>query len=459
MGFKLFDFSWLKSNERLELERLREEKRRAELKEAVEDFQKTIRIGELYNELKPFKSCRLLGDTVLVVLRDGTTLSKEGPELVGKVRQAQSEEEILQLFMITQKQETKEEDNTEERELVRKNLSVLEGNEDFIVKGENVYLKGVSLAIPPIVLASFIELLEKMDSVWDALDQQEGCISCDIDELEDQYQALKAFWLKLCLNGRDQSREDLLAFCKENDVRITKNGNLILYRNIVSLKNTDKAYTEFVSQQYFKVKSYKKSPKNYWVWIEDDGSYKLINQDWASDGIGSNKGNLYDLYQELSTHVGNKYTSQHNKGKYEINVGGIYKIDEGEINLNNGVCHSGGLHAANVNYNYNGYGDTPVVVLVSPSKAITVPLSDRGKLRTTEMFVCCVNDKPIGEHFSEEDLSAFDEEYNHLSIEELEESLRNKSFEAISVVNKVSPITVIDMANICNLLKDRIVEI
>lgn len=99
------------------------------------------------------------------------------------------------------------------------------------------------------------------------------------------------------------------------------------------------------------------------------------------------------------------------------------------------------------------------MVLVSPSKAITVPLSDRGKLRTTEMMVCCINDKPIGEHFSEEDLSAFDEEYNHLSIQELEESLAGKSFGAISVKDETSPITVIDMSNIRDMLSQRIVNI
>lgn len=461
--FSFFSFDWLGSKERKKLEKLRKEKEQRELKEQfdkeqMDQFIKTFDAAHIsFENLKPFKSCRLIGETVLVVLHDGTTLSKEGAELLGKVRQAQSEDEIIELFTVVHKKEPDaSRENQGQKELVSQNLEIFKGHVDFEIKDEEVYLKGVNLALPPVVCASFIELLEKLGNQWEILD--EGCESCESEDLEEKYEALKMFWLKLCLNGREESREDLLAFCLENDVRITQNGNLILYRNIVSLGH-NKAHTEFVSQQYFKVKGQKKSPKNYWVWQENDRSFKLTTQDLTSDGIGINMGNLYNLYQDLSNHPENKFTSWNSKGKYEIKIGTIYKIEEDEIDLDNGVCHSGGLHAANVNYDYSGYGDTPVVVLVSPSKAITVPLSDRGKLRTTEMFICCINDKSIGEHFSEEDLSAFDEEYNHYSIEELEESLEEKSFGAIGVKNEVSPLTVLDMENVKNMLKGRIVEI
>lgn len=463
--FSFFSFEWLSSNERkkqkeeqqMKLAELAIKEKKLQISEfesmqaaLQEEFKRQVAEAST----KPYKSVRVIGKTCLVVLNDGTTLSKDDPELVGLVRQAQSEEKIIELFTRYEKIEN---NNKEEEELVMKNIDILREHVDFQVKGGSVFLKGVNLAIPPVVLASFIEILEKIEGVYEAIG--EGCISCEVEEFEEKYEALKMFWLKLCLNGREQSREDLLAFCNENDVRITKNGNLILYRNIVSTGKTNQLHTEFVSQQYFKVKGQKKSPKNYWVWQEDDGNFKLTTQDLTSDGVGTNMGNLYNLYQDLSNYPGNSYTSWNNKGKYEIKIGSLYKIEEDDIDLDNGVCHSGGLHAANVNYDYSSYGDTKVVVLASPSKAITVPLGDRGKLRTTELFVCCINDKEYGEHFSDEDLSVFDEEYNHLSVQELESALKEKSFGAINVKNETSPLTVMDIENVKEMLKNRIISI
>lgn len=463
MKFSFFSFNWLGSKERAQKkEEIALKQRELDLKEKKlnkkepDALQKEFIEQTLKAPIKPYASVRLIGNTCLVVMRDGTILSNNDPTLLGRVRQAQNEEEIIEMFVKYEKREVKQKE-IEEAALVATNLEALRGHEDFDVKGEQVYLKGISLPLPPVVVASFIELVEKMEAVWD--DEENGCISCEIDELEEQYQALKCFWLKLCLNGREQSRQDLLSFCRENDVRITKNGNLILYRNIVAIGKVDKPFTKFISQQYFRIKGNKKSPKNYWVWAEDDGSYRLISENFKSDGIGNNAGNLHDLYVDLPNHKENKYTSWNNKGKHEINIGSIYRIGDKDINLDNGLCAAGGIHAANVNYDYSGFGDTKVVVLVSPSKAITVPTGDRGKLRTTEMFVACLNDKEYGEHFSEEDLLAFDEEYNHLSIEELEKSLENKSFEAISVKDEVSPLTPLDMENVKTMLKERVVKI
>lgn len=463
--FSFFSFEWLSSKEREQrkeeialrkAEIVRQEQPKANFGDTVQPtLQQEFKAQGLKFDIpKPFKSCRLLGTTVLVVLNDGTTLTKDDPSILGAVRACQNEEEVLQLFI--HRQYEREEDRRE-AELVWKNSEILRGREDFIVEGENVFLKGVGLAMPPIVVASFIEILEKLEGIWDSLD--EGCMSCDAEELEESFEALKVFWLKLCLNGREQSREDLLLFCRKNDVRITRNGNLILYRNIVALGNLQKPLTEFISQQYFRIKSFKKSPKNYWVWAEDGGTFRLITEDWTDSGVEKNLGSLYDLYVDLPNQEENKFTSWNNRGKHEINIGSIYRIEEGEINLDNGICAAGGLHAANVNYDYSGFGDTKIVVLVSPSKAITVPTGDFGKLRTTEMFVCCINDRPYGEHFSEGDLSAFDEEYNHLSVYELEESIDNKSFEAISVKEEVSPLTAMDMQSIRNMLCERIVKV
>lgn len=112
-----------------------------------------------------------------------------------------------------------------------------------------------------------------------------------------------------------------------------------------------------------------------------------------------------------------------------------------------------------MDYNYSSFGDVPVVVLVNPSKAITVPVGEIGKLRTIEMFVACVNDKPQGVHFDEDSLLAFDEEYNNLTIKELEDAIRDKSFKSASILDEVSPITFTDLKSIKNMLSNRVIKV
>ena len=170
MKFSFFSFQWLSSEERKlkkqELELKKEElllKEKRLNKEEPEVLQKEFMEQVLTAPTKPFKSVRVIGKTCMVVLNDGTTLSKDDPELLGKVRQAQNEEDIIELFCKT---ESVKEDE-EETKLVAGNLDILKGHEDFVVEGDRVKMKGVNLWIPPIVLASFIELLEKMETVWD----------------------------------------------------------------------------------------------------------------------------------------------------------------------------------------------------------------------------------------------------------------------------------------------------
>jgi hypothetical protein len=227
----------------------------------------------------------------------------------------------------------------------------------------------------------------------------------------------------------------------------------------VSYKDkTDNALTSFVSQVYAERKRQKKAhthPRNYNVVKGHDGSYAITDIVNKVTG-GTILGNLEDMYKKLPELESNTYTSSHNKGKTQIKIGGVYQIPENEINLDNGLCAAGGLHAAAVDYDYSGFGDVPVVVLVNPSKAITVPVNETGKLRTTEMFVAAVNDKPHGQHFDEGALSAFDEEYHDFSLGELEKAVRDKTFDPICVAGNKPAVPMVDLDTIRGMLKDRV---
>ena len=105
------------------------------------------------------------------------------------------------------------------------------------------------------------------------------------------------------------------------------------------------------------------------------------------------------LFQDTPVQL---YSSQHSYGKYTFAIGDIYKSEEGDIDVDAGQCHSGGLHFASVNYDYSGYVSTPIVVLINPAKTITIPLNETAKGRTTEMKIACLNPNDRGVHIDYE---------------------------------------------------------
>ena len=447
---KWFKTIWLNSEEREIL------KRAKELKEnpIVSASAPVIKQEEVEISTKPYRNILYSNGILTVVFKDGTTVSKSNvdQDIFNSVKDSISQTDIEKL-MIQKVVNPEPEDSTkqqfetpEERKLVSDNLEVFLGNPNFEVKGKDVFLKGVNLAMPASVIASFIELLEKLD----ALQYEEA----EKPDLEDQLEALKMFWLKLALNTLPQSREDLLTFVRKNDVRITRNGNLILYRRIVSKDGADQKLVTFVSQEYYRIKKAGLDTRNFAI-AKNGDDYELVDLE-KYDGTGNVPFvNLQVAYLELPTYQSNTFTAWHDP-KVDIKIGSIYKIPEKGINLDNGLCAAGGLHAAAVDYNYSGFGDLPVVVLVNPSKAITVPKNETGKLRTTEMFIACVNDKEQGKHFDESALGVFDEEYHDLSITELEEAAKTKSFEKLSVLDTVPAVSLVDLNTIKQMLQKRV---
>ena len=461
--FSFFSFEWLTGEER---KQRREELAQAELQAkkvvAVSDGRDMIKEPPLQQEwvqqviqapTKPFKSCRLLGDTVMVVLNDGTTLSKEGGELLGKVRQAQSEEEILQLFITTHYEKHDGSEGKFNKELVMKNLDILRGNEDFLIEGDNVYIKGINLALPPIVCASFIELVEKLReerrelSEWQVSDREE--------ELEEAYEALKMFWSWAALNPIESSRNDLLTFIKKNNITITRNGLLVCYRRAVKVAGKGNALVEFISNQYHKVKKWKKSPKNYWVY--EDTQKRLYCETTYTTSLLV--GNLEELYLDLPNMQESTYTDAHTHKK-DIRIGKIYKEDEKKINLDNNVSCGAGIHVGAESFGFDGFGDVGLIVLVNPMYVRSVPNHECNKMRVSETFIAAEAEvEEYKELIEEGQLVDWSEAYCSQSVEELEEMLKQRSFEKLACQEHVPVLPIVDIEAIKELLKNRIVNV
>jgi hypothetical protein len=437
--FSWFKFDWLKSKP-----------------EPVEVLSSSVTTSTTDNTVrwKVYKNILYSNGIVTVVMNDGTVLSKVGDSnLVSLIKACVKEEEIYNCMLDKVQKgepEPEKEEDKEEKNMANKGIQFLAGHNDFIVNGDKAYLKGVKLELPPVIIATFAEIIANME---------EESSAESFHEWDRYFTALKMFWLQLALNPLEQSREDLLTFVKKNDVKITPNGNLVLYRKVVKIGTDNKEFTAFVSKEYFRIKKWKKSPKNYLIREINLGpvpEYDLVPLSYDFEYDQTSRGTLYDAYHTISEAEDNTFTSWHNSGRHTIKVGTIYSIPDKDINLNNGLCAAGGLHAAAVDYDYSGFGDTPVVVLVNPSKAITVPKNETGKLRTTEMFIAAINDKPLGVHWDDDDLVAVDEEYHQYTLLELEEILATMSFEKLVIEDNLPEVSMADVLTISEMLRNRV---
>ncbi len=66
----------------------------------------------------------------------------------------------------------------------------------------------------------------------------------------------------------------------------------------------------------------------------------------------------------------------------DYRIGVEARISRHEGNQSNQVSCSRGLHVASKAYDYSGFGDTPIMVVVNPMDVLAVPQGEDGKLRT-----------------------------------------------------------------------------
>ena len=278
-----------------------------------------------------------------VVFTDGDVISGVVEQYTyEQIRNATSKEEVLNLLIPKNIKGSdydidKEEDDIKTQ--IAPIVSILSEMDNFEVVGEDVFLKGVkSIAIPSSIVAEFIRIVSEMDK---NREKEYGLeyISKDAD-LEEEYNSLLMFTYKLLLNSLNSSREDCLNYVKKYDIKLTNTGNMIMYRRIVSVDDSNKDLIEFVSKQYLKVKSWKKSPKNYWVNIqrETENTLMLVEDKIHELNLDGCLGNLAELYNNLSELQENRYTDDYTRS-YDIRIGEVYKIREEDIDVNkHGSC-------------------------------------------------------------------------------------------------------------------------
>jgi hypothetical protein len=408
----MLSLNWFKSRKQRELEELQVEEQRIknellrkELYQATPTTPATqAPVEKTYNltvnasqstpevSVKPYKTVKMVNDVLTIVLNDGSILSKPGATTQDFIdaRNATSDVEILNIVatqeIITERK--RQEFEAEKARALKAGIQLLAQLDDFEVRGDSVYLKGINRSLPQLLVEEFLRIVNKNVS-------NRYMLAAD-----DEYQSLKRFFMWCCLNPRAEVADKLYNFLKRNSFKITKQGFFVALRNVVTLHGSTEL-VQFVSNAYNKVKAvWKKSPDAYEVYLKD-GQYSFIHiddtyttelmegEEWYDEEIeeyvtsedeevsvkrsdlGELIGNLTDLYLDLPNRAENRFTDAHTQ-TFDIRIGRPVNMDPGACRWNTDDCGAEGLHFTANEIHYVGCGDQSVLVLINPMKVVGI---------------------------------------------------------------------------------------
>jgi hypothetical protein len=446
--FKWFNpFTWFQSEERnSQLEAL--------LKRVEKLENQEVKNTPSEKHKNPYKVISYINGEINVTLHNGRVVSRANcdKERLDKIVKTKTEEDLLLLLIDNENHGTENdvlEGTSVEKQIVKETKNILLEDDDFIETREGLTFKGIPLEIPNLIVATFIELLERIHLSKDKVVKK---------ELQDKYDALKLFWCWLAQNPIPESRRDAISFIKKNEIIIDKNGLLVLFRKVVSLKNNnvDSVFREAVCSNYIKVRKWKKSPSGYTLTVSN-GKYEIEKTKILFKG--KPVGNLEELYKNFQKSEDNLYTDNHTRSK-RIKVGEIYREDESKIDLDNRKACSSGLHCGAVSFGFNGFGDTGVIVLVNPMNIRSVPISEVNKIRVSEMFIVGVyNLEDYKKDIKSQVFSDYSDQYCNIRLDEIKESLKNKDLTKFSCKGNSVPLSLVSVEELRNIIKNRIKKI
>jgi hypothetical protein len=465
--------------------------------------------------VKPYFSMKMVNDTLTVVLNDGAILSKPNAceEDFFAVSEAKSVEEVLAIVSSSEVMADVQKVKAEAARIkaLQKGIKLLADLPDFTVEGNTVYLAGTSRSMPQLLVEKFIEVADRVYS--------EGSPKYMHEKLnrDEEYTALKNFFMWCCLNPRAEVAHELYRFLTENSFRITKQGFVVALRNVVTLHGSPEL-VHFVSNTYNKVKAvWKKNPNEYTVFLEN-GEYKLVHDDklfeektftsttcpecdgdggwyndaWEDDNEwedcehcdgtgeveeyeytktipvdhGEKIGGLTELYLDLPNREENRFTDDWTK-TFDIRIGQVTSMPKEECNWSTQDCMAAGLHFTADQIHYVGCGDQSVIVLINPMKVVGIGTHKGRCYEYLPIMTVPRNEATRILHDGQFDTIQLDEEYAIRELESLSEKVKDGfAAEAKKYEFNMPAISAEEITNIINNLsemktkiKDRVVTI
>lgn len=349
---------------------------------------------------KPYLNIKMVNDTLTIVMNDGNIITKS-PATADDFNAARDCRTEACLINLVSSQEVRDEKRKAEVEYekakaIQRGAEYLATLEQFEMKNNALYLKGINRSLPPLLVEEFLEVVGRYGGT-------------DSDE----FNALHRFFMWCCLNPRAEVADKLFNFLKKNSFSITKQGFFVALRNVVTLHGGTEL-VDFVSNAYNKVKAvWKKKPDDYSVFLQN-GEYKMVHMDamfreemvtcsycdgsgtspeydeeyddsghcYECDGQGiykdlvrvdhgENIGNLTELYLDLPNRAENRYTDAHTR-TFDIRIGRPVDMPMEQCRWNTDDCGAEGLHFTSDEIHYVGCGDTSVLVLINPMKVVGI---------------------------------------------------------------------------------------
>jgi hypothetical protein len=495
MNNKFLSLDWFKSKVENSIDRVIATKleRMMEEEENETPRQKVI--------TRPCIRVTLNNDILTVVLNDGSILTKPGAteDDFHAVNNATNEHEIRTILSSSEIVADLEKMKAEAARIraIQKGIKLLAGLDDFTVEGNTVYLKGTSRSLPQLLVERFIEVV----SIVGEQPADSKSFQQSLNE-DDDYVALKNFFMWCCLNPRAEVAHELYRFLNENSFRITKQGFVVALRNVVTLHGSPEL-VHFVSNAYNKVKAvWKKNPDDYTVFLEN-GEYKLIHADKLTetktftsticpecdgegvhydydedddiycencDGTGEVEeyeytetvyvdhgqriGGLTELYLDLPNREENRFTDDWTK-TFDIRIGQVTSMPKEDCNWSTQDCAAAGLHFTSDQIHYVGCGDQSVIVLINPMKVVGI---GQHKGRCYEYLPIMTVPREEATrilHDSQFDTIQLDEDYAIRELESLAEKVKDGfAAESRKYEFNLPAISAIEITNIVNSLSE-----
>jgi hypothetical protein len=355
---------------------------------------------------KPYLNIKMVNDTLTIVLNDGNIITKSpaNADDFTKAKACTTEACLLNLVGSpeVQSERRKAEAEYEKAKAIQRGAEYLATLDQFEMKNNALYLKGINRTLPPLLVEEFLEVVGRHGGTDN-----------------DEFNALHRFFMWCCLNPRAEVSDKLFNFLKKNSFKITKQGFFVALRNVVTLHGSNEL-VHFVSNAYNKVKAvWKKKPDDYLVFLKD-GEYKMVaksifeelepcthcdengtvpcsdeydcDDEWndcddscecpecygsgtvykhCEEQYGELIGNLTELYLDLPNRAENRFTDAHTR-TFDIRIGRPVNMPMEQCRWNTDDCGAEGLHFTSDEIHYVGCGDTSVLVLINPMKVVGI---------------------------------------------------------------------------------------
>lgn len=279
-------------------------------------------------------------------------------------------------------------------------LSYIDQSDEFTLEGGYLFYKNIPYALPDLLV----------DKIVKAYDEHEFWSSF-IEDIT----PYTNFWGWCALNPNVHSRKQLFNFLDRAGIQITKDGMLVCYRNVNVQQEGDLELTEFVSQQYTRIKKWKKSPKDYIILRDSSGNLQCTTIVTNKDTVYGNLQGLYDNIDRFESVFTDNYT-----GKFRIELNKPVVMDREKCDPDPDSDCSHGLHVGGASFLSSGnFGNKPIAVLVNPMNVVAVPTYNQWKMRVCEYMPFAIVEYDESGSIKPIDTEVIEFDYSKYSIDEL----------------------------------------